>query len=815
MSLFCDRATALKSRGYTVVPIKSGSKAPKIEGWQHLDFSDSMLRRLSLNGYADGNLGINTRYTPAVDLDVLDEDLAQLMEDWLLDRFGDTCVRIGRAPKRLLLFRTDQPFKKLQSTFVYAGTKHKLEILGDGQQFVAFGLHPDTRADYYYTSLDTPLDTPVAALPLLRYADAVEIIEHFEAACLAAGWTPVNTSVGVGPGDEDENALVHLKPILRITEDKVLDALSWLPNDDADYDQYLEVGCALHHQYAGGPRGLELWHEWAERSSKYDAEDVNRRYGSFGHGPDTVTFATVLKKANIERENAEDQAFNTALVRVDNCNDKKALQKDVARELMQAVRTDLQYDEAVRHVQRRLGELTDGRPRLESVRKMLDKYMPKPEVNTELPKWCENWYFVSSRNVFYNTATSEMLTPAAYDAAFGRHLLTDAMRKEGESFAGRASAVALNLYQMPVVYDTLYMPGYEEMVRVNGLLHVNTFNALSVPKDEPPRTADARAAVQKMLDHFTLLFPVDEERDIFLDYLAYTVQYPKEKINWCVLIQGVDGAGKSWFASLMAAVLGGAHVRNVNATQLKEQYTKWAEGYRMVFFEEIRLKSEKKFEILDKLRPYATNATVEVRRMQKDAYEIPNMTNYVMFTNYPDALPINRNDRRYFVLKTSFQTAHDLETFLAKRPAYFTDLFGILDFDFPALRHYFLTRAIAPTFEAKSNAPKTEARQEMIEDSESGDDLESLEAMIADPAHPWVTGAVLVASAARAEMGPLSMLNKRAFADLLHRAGFAKLGQFRLGPYDGPKDTVYTREGGLFRGVDPLARIKGLLDPFA
>ena len=63
---------------------------------------------------------------------------------------GDAPVRFGQAPKRLRVYRTAEPFTKL-STAGYRlpgdepGAKaHKVEILAAGQQFVAYGVHPDT-----------------------------------------------------------------------------------------------------------------------------------------------------------------------------------------------------------------------------------------------------------------------------------------------------------------------------------------------------------------------------------------------------------------------------------------------------------------------------------------------------------------------------------------------------------------------------------------------------------------------------------------------------------------------------------------------
>src|SRR5690606_38815652 len=118
---------------------------------------------------------------------------------------------------------------------------------------------------------------------------------------------------------------------------------------------------------------------------------------------------------------------------------------------------------------------------------------------------------------------SAMLSPAAFDAKFGRMLLTDDMRSKGESFAGKASNVALNIHCIPTVYDSIYMPGEETLVNLNGMDHVNTYNHLRTPLEKEPKTADERNAVKMAERHFELLFPDEFERNTFLDYLAYTV----------------------------------------------------------------------------------------------------------------------------------------------------------------------------------------------------------------------------------------------------------------------------------------------------
>lgn len=815
MAKFYETSVKLLERGYQVVPIRAGLKRPSGEetaGWADRTYDEKMLKRLSLNGYKDGNIGINARHTPAVDLDIYDESMADEMEGWLLDNYGETCVRVGMAPKRLLVYRTDQPFRKLQSTWRdQDGVNHKLEILGSGQQFIAYGVHPDTQKPYVWTSLDDPLSLPVEDLPLLRHEEGIEILEHYDLIAAERGWTKISSSLGAVVKESD--GLEGFKPVLQITDESVVEALGYIENDDADYDDYMTIGFALHHQYQGDSRGLELWHEWAQRSSKYDAADVNRRYRSMGHGPDTATFATVLYRANEAKARAETQAFEATLNRIDACRDKTKLQTDIVKMLMKNISSDLQYDEAVRRVQRRIGELSEGiKPRLESVRKLLDKHRPKKDVSLGLPKWCENWYYVEKSNSFYNTISGSLINKAAFDAKYGRHLITDEMKARGESFGGRPSDVALNIYEVPTVYDTMYLPGFDEIAEVNGVEFVNTFNPMRTPLDIEPTTRDAKDAVRRMLRHFEVLFPDERERNIFLDYLAYTVQYPKEKITWGVLIQGVDGAGKSWFSALMAAVLGGANVFAVDADALKEKYTGWAKGSRMVFFEEVRVHGENRFEVLDRLKPFVTNLTVNIRVMQTDRFQVPNTVNYVMFTNYPDALPVNRNDRRYFVIRTSFQTVADLRAFKAQNPGYFADLFNILSFDAPALRWWFLNHEISSDFDAKDEAPATEAKEMMREEAEGSDDMDVLERLIADPSIPEISETVLLGQALSAGTHELSMLNKRAMGALLHQAGFAQLGRFRLDGNSSVRQTVYTRRGDLFRGRDALTVIREHLD---
>ena len=96
--------------------------------------------------YADAtNTGILTRITPAIDIDVLDPDVADELQKLAEHMIGISPVRIGQAPKRALLYRTDTPFDKLTTPIYISpdGRAHKVEF-GRGSRLLstAFTLSP-------------------------------------------------------------------------------------------------------------------------------------------------------------------------------------------------------------------------------------------------------------------------------------------------------------------------------------------------------------------------------------------------------------------------------------------------------------------------------------------------------------------------------------------------------------------------------------------------------------------------------------------------------------------------------------------------
>ena len=173
----------LLQQGYEPIPIvgpdapgQSPGKRPILSGWQTIEISPDEVREWRRGRYRDcTNTGIRTGLLVAIDIDVLEPVLSDRLQDLALKVFGTTPLRrIGKAPKSLLCYRVAETIPKAETPeFILPdGTKAQIEVLAKGQQFVAYGIHPDTRTEYEWPEAG-PDVVPLHDLPSVR-ADAIK-----------------------------------------------------------------------------------------------------------------------------------------------------------------------------------------------------------------------------------------------------------------------------------------------------------------------------------------------------------------------------------------------------------------------------------------------------------------------------------------------------------------------------------------------------------------------------------------------------------------------------------------------------------------
>ncbi|MHA3063105.1 phage/plasmid primase, P4 family [Acinetobacter sp. ANC 4641] len=362
MSNFREIGKLLLAHSYMIVPIKPGEKRPALKDWQ-----DARITSADLNKYSNCGVGILTGQGQfpvcAVDIDVLDEQFAHEYAEWCRDNLGVTCERVGKAPKMLMVYRAeeanwgkstsawfadaseiDKPFKEM--------VKQRLEVLGRGQQFVAYHTHPDTGKPYEWVDFFGGLtEFQSNALPVVTKEHIAEAVAKFEEMAIQHGLVRVkNSKAKVGSltsneiDDEDDPLMNTTMPIGWSLDD----AKKYIEHiDNEDFETWLRVGMSLHHEFGGSDEALSLWDEWSSTASNYSStDDLSYRWTTFIQtGSSIITAHWLLKtgrESKQEKVRAEKrQALSSVKSTIASCEDTQELLQVVAKDAGKLAGTDL------------------------------------------------------------------------------------------------------------------------------------------------------------------------------------------------------------------------------------------------------------------------------------------------------------------------------------------------------------------------------------------------------------------------------------------------------------------------------------------
>jgi hypothetical protein len=272
-SRYANYGPALVDAGYDITPV-TGKRA-YLPGW-----TSRPPEALNYNAHASASIGVLTggaHNLVAVDVDVLHSPTASQIEALIGDELGEAPRRIGNAPKSLFLFRCAEPFLKTRTgVYEIAGDDSAVEILGEGQQFVASGVHPDTHQLYRWPD-DSLIDLSPADLTVVTAADLHTFLDRCRnilgRAGTLKGRVSERTATVNGGGlnlKEQEGEMSEVDA-----------ALAFLPNNDVHYDDWVNTLHAI--KGAVGEDGRELAHRWSSRSDKYDEAETDRAWDSIKH----------------------------------------------------------------------------------------------------------------------------------------------------------------------------------------------------------------------------------------------------------------------------------------------------------------------------------------------------------------------------------------------------------------------------------------------------------------------------------------------------------------------------------------------------
>lgn len=503
---------------------------------------------------------------------------------------------------------------------------------------------------------------------------------------------------------------------LNMSDDEVKGLLFAYQAEGLEYDDWLKVGQALHHQYVGSDVGFDLWVSWSALSSKHDARMMRKKYDSFGKWSGVrVTMASVCWHVK-QQGGVVASVFDTLRAEaqaVDNysayCDFKTRISSMSNIALSDDMRAILANDLAT-NAGKSLG-LTKS-----EIKKAFCFNVSNKETLTKIdidkPEWLNDWVYVEKLCEFANTRLNYSIKREAFNAKYNR--MGDCLAAEK-----LASDYALIECELLTVVDKMYWPSAAITFEYDNKLMLNSYvqsGYKAVPIDD-----SNKHAVDLFLAHIDNLLSDKREQQILLNWLAYIVQNPGKRVNWAILLQGAQGTGKSYFAKVLEWVLG-SNAKSLDPSALGERFTGWAHGAVVNIVEEIRIKGDDKWRIMDRLKPFITNSMIQIEEKGRDHRTVPNFTNYLLLTNYKDALPITNDDRRFCVMYGRIQNESELFDYFGGREAtgdYFENLFSTSEKHAGAIKTFLLTYPISEDFKASGRAPDTESRRLMIQASVS------------------------------------------------------------------------------------------------
>jgi len=274
--------THYASLGYSPCPT-AGKVPSQGVGWYEYQYTPQQYELLDTSSC---NVGLRCSNVVGLDIDVPDAALAAKVEAVcrkVLKLPKSTPIRVGSAPKRLLVARVNAPTRGWD---IKVPGRTLFQLLGAGKQFVIHGTHPDTHKPY-------TLSAPLPKQSSLRLVDEstlgslkLALLDLFE-----SEGHPVRADGATGKKGTGQWS--QFNPWTEQGMKLAVEALYALDPDMAMND-WVKIGFAIHDGTHGSDEGLNLWIEWSSGGEKYKVGDCARRWRGFESGGAT-TAATLFK----------------------------------------------------------------------------------------------------------------------------------------------------------------------------------------------------------------------------------------------------------------------------------------------------------------------------------------------------------------------------------------------------------------------------------------------------------------------------------------------------------------------------------------
>lgn len=273
----------------------------------------------------------------------------------------------------------------------------------------------------------------------------------------------------------------------------------------------------------------------------------------------------------------------------------------------------------------------------------------------EQVRYFEGLVYVADLHQIFDSKSGYFYKPEKFRVLYGGyHFAMDG--QGGKTIKNAWEAFTENqAISFPKVYSIDFDPSRAagDIVDRRGLTYVNTYI--------PPNAPRVKGDPSLFLQHLAKLLPNETDRTILLSYLAGVLQYPGTKFQYCPVIQGAEGNGKSAITFILEYGLGDNYVHRPNAADLAgggAKFNSWLSRKLLISVDEIHIPN-KPGGLLDALKPLITNTRVEIQGKGLDQFTGDNRANWILQCNRKTDVPVTVDARRYCIFFTAQQSKVD------------------------------------------------------------------------------------------------------------------------------------------------------------
>lgn len=269
-------------------------------------------------------------------------------------------------------------------------------------------------------------------------------------------------------------------------------------------------------------------------------------------------------------------------------------------------------------------------------------------------KWFKDCYFVESTGEIF-TLSARFMNSTQFGGRYGgkQFILSLSGRVTDEPWK---AALKSTDWTIPKVDHIRFLPEKKTFEIVLDKLKRKGLNTY-IPIEIDSKQGD----VTLWLEHLRKVLPDENDRHIFCSYIAHCIKYPGYKIPWAILLQSIEGAGKSIFKDVIKHALGDMYTYSPKADELKgsgSKFNAWMRSKLAIIVDEIRVGD--RMDLIEILKPMITDLHIEIQSKGVDQKMEDNCANWIFFSNFRDAIPINQNSRRYCIFFSPLQHMKDL-----------------------------------------------------------------------------------------------------------------------------------------------------------